>query len=175
MGRNVLEILRQHFPAARFFYMLGNHEERFERYMKVKAPNSSTLTNGGSNTSLNFDAIRCELIDGKRVAKAGRLNSCTWPRIRTRWGLVPRERRSWFVHAREDVRDMWTPPPKTSEHTERDLDGETARTWSVGCLCELNPEYRPINKWNHGVAFVELDEDGHFTVHNRRIYNGSLN
>ena len=42
-------------------------------------------------------------------------------------------------------------------------------------LCELNPEYRPINKWNHGVAFVELDEDGHFTVHNRRISNGSLN
>ena len=74
MGRNVLEILRRNFPAARFFYMLGNHEERFERYMKVKAPELLDVEQWRLEHLLNFDALRCELIDGKRVAKAGRLN-----------------------------------------------------------------------------------------------------
>ena len=34
-------------------------------------------------------------------------------------GPRPRERRSWFVHAREDVRDMWTPPPNKRTHRTR--------------------------------------------------------
>ena len=59
---------------------------------------------------------------------------------------------------------------------ESNLNGDLITTWSVGCLCELSPEYRPINKWNHGVIFMECDHanGGSITVDNRRIINGSI-
>ena len=156
MGRNVLEILRRNFPAARFFYMLGNHEERFERYMKVKAPELLDVEQWRLEHLLNFDALRCELIDGKRVAKAGRLNLVHGHEFGRGGASSPVSPLEGFTCA-QGFRDMRT-PPQTSEHTEPNIDGEVATTWSVGCLCELN-WYRPINKWNHGVAFVEVDHD----------------
>jgi hypothetical protein len=32
----------------------------------------------------------------------------------------------------------------------------------------------PINSWNHGVAFITVDEDGKVDVQNKRIKNQSL-
>ena len=63
---------------------------------------------------------------------------------------------------------------KTSEHTEKSLSGDVVTTWSIGCLCGLSPEYLPFNKWNHGFAFVEVDSDRNYKVHNKRIINGSI-
>ena len=41
------------------------------------------------------------------------------------------------------------------------------------CLSELHPEYMPLNKWNHGFAWVELDNNGKdYQFHNKRIYKG---
>jgi hypothetical protein len=28
----------------------------------------------------------------------------------------------------------------------------------------------PINKWNHGFTLVDIEDDGSFQVHNKRIY-----
>ncbi len=175
MGRNVLEVLRQNFPAARFFYMLGNHEERFERYMKVKAPELLDVEQWRLEHLLNFDAIRCELIDGKRVAKAGRLNLVHGHEF-GRGGASSPVNPARGLYMRSKASAMCGHHHQTSEHTEPNIDGQVATTWSVGCLCELSPEYRPINKWNHGVAFVEVDHDngGSFKVHNRRIQRGVL-
>ncbi|NPB03714.1 MAG: metallophosphoesterase, partial [Thermotogae bacterium] len=41
--------------------------------------------------------------------------------------------------------------------------------WIVGCLCDLKPDYSPNNEWTHGFAFVELFENGHFSVKNHLI------
>ena len=74
MGREVLGILRREFPDASMLYQLGNHEERFERYMRVKAPELLSVDEFRIDRLLNFDKLGIELIDGKRVAKAGKLN-----------------------------------------------------------------------------------------------------
>jgi hypothetical protein len=53
--------------------------------------------------------------------------------------------------------------------------GNVTTTWSVGCLSELHPAYMPINKWNWGVASVELDTNKKdFIVHNKRISKGRI-
>jgi hypothetical protein len=41
--------------------------------------------------------------------------------------------------------------------------------WSTGCLCDLTPQYARVNRWNHGMAFVEVANDGSFNVSNFRI------
>jgi hypothetical protein len=48
-------------------------------------------------------------------------------------------------------------------------------TWSLGCMCELHPPYMPLNKWNHGFAIVDLDDNGtDFEVRNKRILKGKV-
>ena len=62
---------------------------------------------------------------------------------------------------------------RTSSHTEKNMNQKIVTTWSLGCLCELTPEYLPINQWNHGFAMVDLD-GGEFHVRNMSIYKGKV-
>ena len=62
---------------------------------------------------------------------------------------------------------------QTSEHSEVDVRRKLVTTWSLGCLCQLHPEYARYNKWNHGFAFLDL-EDGDFTIRNKRILDGRV-
>lgn len=62
---------------------------------------------------------------------------------------------------------------QVSEHTEPDMNGRIVTTWSQGCLCELHPEYLPINKWAHGFAIVDIDKED-FQVRNKRIFKGKI-
>jgi hypothetical protein len=63
---------------------------------------------------------------------------------------------------------------QTSEHTEKDLNGNIVTTWSIGSLCGLSPEYMPYNKWNHGFATIETDMNGDYDFRNLRIINGKV-
>ena len=38
IGRQILARLRDAFPHQRFYFMVGNHEERLERYLRVQTP-----------------------------------------------------------------------------------------------------------------------------------------
>lgn len=63
----------------------------------------------------------------------------------------------------------------TSSHTESDMNGKVVTTYSLGCLCELHPEYMPLNKWNWGFAEVDLDDNGQdFEFRNHTIYKGKV-
>jgi hypothetical protein len=44
----------------------------------------------------------------------------------------------------------------------------------VACLCELHPDYMPINKHHHGFAHVRVMDSGEFEVSNYRIVNGKI-
>ena len=171
----LLEILRREFPKARIFYQLGNHEERFERFMRVKAPELLDMEEFRLENLLDFERLGIELIDQKRVAKLGRLNLVHGHEFGRGGASSPvNPARGLYMKAKTST--VCGHHHQTSEHTEPNLNGEIATTWSVGCLCELSPDYRPINKWNHGVIFIECDHDrgGWFNVENRRILNGSL-
>ena len=62
----------------------------------------------------------------------------------------------------------------TQEYIFRTLTGEILGAWSVGCLCNLFPEYRPINNWNNGFAYIEIYRNGDFVVENKKIVNGEV-
>ena len=58
---------------------------------------------------------------------------------------------------------------RSSNHTEPDWQKREITTWSQGCLCDMNPEYARINKWNHGFATIEVQRGGNFNVTNLRV------
>jgi hypothetical protein len=63
---------------------------------------------------------------------------------------------------------------QTSEHTEPNINGKVTTCWSVACLCELHPDYMPINKFTHGFAHVKVFDNEEFEVSNYRIVNGKI-
>ena len=62
---------------------------------------------------------------------------------------------------------------RTSEHTEPTLLDKVITTWSLGCLCDLHPDYAPLNKWNHGFGLLYIDDKGWKFV-NKRIVQGEV-
>ena len=60
----------------------------------------------------------------------------------------------------------------TSEHTEQSMRGVMVTCWSSGCLCNLHPEWAPINKWNHGVTRLTTGHE--WSIDNRRIHGGKV-
>jgi hypothetical protein len=63
---------------------------------------------------------------------------------------------------------------QTAEHTEPIIDGSVLGCWAVGCLCDLHPDWLPINRWNHGTAILYRTGTKTFRVDNRRIIDGEL-
>jgi hypothetical protein len=58
-------------------------------------------------------------------------------------------------------------------HVETAGVGEkTYPCYSLGCLCNLTPEYAPVNKWTHGFAIVELGKG--YSVANHIIDRGTV-
>jgi predicted phosphodiesterase len=174
MGRDLLGIIRREFPDAAMFYQLGNHEERFERYMRVKAPELLSVDEFRIDKLLGFEKLGIELIDGKRVAKVGNLNIVHGHEF-GRGGASSSVSPARGLYNRSKTSTICGHHHQTSEHTERDLNGDLVRTYSSGCLCELSPDYMPINRWNHGAALISIDHtDGSFKVDNKRILHGAI-
>lgn len=170
--REFLFMLREHFPGVGIFFKMGNHEVRWEAFLKNKAPELLDMSEFRLSTVFRFGELFIEEIEDKRMAKAGLLS---------------------ILHGHEFGRSVFSPvnPARgyynrgkatmiaghnhqTSEHSEKDLDDEVVTVWSTGCLCELKPDYMPFNKWNHGFAHIRVKESGHFNVKNMRIINGKI-
>ena len=64
---------------------------------------------------------------------------------------------------------------KTSSNTETTMNGDIISVHSVGCLCGKTPYFMPINRWNTGFAYCELEiKTGNYTFYNLKIINGKI-
>ena len=62
---------------------------------------------------------------------------------------------------------------RTSTYGEKTSDNKYLYSWTLGCLCDMSPDYMPINQWNHGFGWLKL-KGNDFTVKNLRIINGEI-
>ena len=169
-AREFFTMLRQAFPTQHIYFKLGNHEERYEHYLILKAPELLGVTKFTLSELLDLDDYGVKVIDDKRIVMAGKL-----PIIHGHeafGGASVNPARTLYLRAKSS--SLAGHNHRTSEHTEKDIHGEMSTTWSTGCLSELNSRYMPVNNWNHGFAFIEIDADGLFEVRNKRILNGRV-
>lgn len=150
-------------------WKMGNHSERYEKFLIQKAPELFDLEILAFENIIGIPGI--EYIKNKRIMKAGRLNICHGHE----WGesvFSPvNPARGFYMRAKASV--LAGHYHQTSEHMERDMNGKITGVWSTGCLCDLSPAYRPLNKWNHGFATVHHDGE-EFEVSNYKIINGAI-
>lgn len=158
---------------CKIYFKIGNHEERYEHFLQEKASELVGIEEFEFENIIKARARGIEIIGDKRPMKFNNL-----------WGIHGHEyvggitapvnpARGLFLKAK--VSTFQGHNHQSSEHTEPTLTGKMITTWSLGCLSELHPAYMPLNKWNHGFAEVDLDENGEdFEFKNKRIFNGKI-
>ena len=174
MAQEFFEMLRGAFPNASIFYKIGNHEERYEIFLKSKAPEIFGDDYYSLEDRLDLNSYKIKYIQGKQLIKYGKLNIIHGHEFGGSFFSPVNPARGLFMRAKCNI--IAGHNHQTSEHHENNLNGENMATWSIGCLCQLNPEYRPFafTKWNLGFAMLTKDKQGMFEVDNKRIVNGKV-
>lgn len=163
--RDFLKEFRDEFKKQEIVYMEGNHELRLKTYMRERADKLIGLPGTDLDSLLGLSKLGIRLVEDKRRVLLGDLNVLhghEYPNIGS--GVNPA--RSLYLKAK--AYSIIGHCHRKSEHSEITLDGKSIACWSVGCLCNLSPDYLPYNNWSHGFAIVELTGN-HFRVHNHYI------
>lgn len=166
--RNFLKMLQETFKCP-IYYKIGNHEERWEHFLMLKAPELLGIDDFKLEQILRLREFGATLIKSKQIAYAGKLAIMHGHEFGQSIFSPVNPARGLYMRGKESV--IAGHNHQTSEHTEKSLSGEVVTTWSMGCLCGLSPEYAPYNKWNHGFAHLVVNKDGTYKMKNIRIIN----
>lgn len=170
--RVFLNSLRQHFPKAKIVYKYGNHDERYEKFLFLKAPEIFDCTDFQLEVLLKLGELKIEVVKEKRPIRIGKLTVLHGHELFGGSGGV-NPARGTFLKTLENV--VVGHYHKTSSNTEASMYGDVFSVHSVGCLCGKTPYYMPINKWNTGFAYCELEiKTGNYTFYNLKIINGKI-
>lgn len=166
--KDVLEWLRGKFD--RIVWKLGNHEERYEHFMWANCP----VFLGLERFSFEgvFDAGDIEIVRDKRPVMLGKLAVLHGHEYRFAISNPVNPARGLFLRARTS--SVCNHFHQASHHGSKRLGGEAISCWSLGCLCDLNPDYMPLNEWVHGAAVCDVDGEGNFEMQAFKIINGRV-
>lgn len=167
-----LDVFQELLPNAVFYYKAGNHEERFENYLMTHAPAIFDTEEYHFDILMRFGERSIMYIGDKIRVKAGKLSVLHGHEFRGGNPNIVNPARYVFTKAKEST--IVNHFHQTSEHSEPTLSGDIITCFSIGALCDLNPEWNPLNKWNHGFARVVVGPDDNYKVFNARIYEGKV-
>jgi hypothetical protein len=171
--------IKDYFPNVKIVYKLGNHEERWEHFIQRQAPQIWGFPIFEFDNLLKYiykelfnDELNVTFVKNKRIIKIGKLSVIHGHEFGESTFSPVNPARGYFLKAKTNV--LGAHNHQESSHKESDMNGQSFGAWSIGCLCNLNPDYRPINKWNHGFARVEVTSGGKFRVFNHAIIDGEV-
>jgi predicted phosphodiesterase len=162
-----LEWLRSKFRKTRIVYKLGNHEERWQHFIWNRAPEIYDLPSVQIDELIQAKRLGIEVVGDKRPIMLGKLPVLHGHELGKSIFSPVNPARGAFLRTHHTV--LVGHSHQTSGHADTDMWHSETFVWSTGCLCDLNPEYAPVNRWNHGFCWVDIAKDGGFSVSNRRI------
>lgn len=172
-GRLLLQWLRQEFPKIPIIYKLGNHEERWEKWLWEHAPEISEEPEMGFESWLHCDKYKIEVVGDQRIIMVGNLPVLHGHELGRSVFNPVNPARGAYLRAQHTI--LISHHHQTSGHADTNLFHHETFVWSIGCLCELTPTYMKVNRHNHGFAVVELMKNGDFNVSNLRVLkNGKV-
>jgi len=170
-AKEFLTWLRRRFPNAKIYYRLGNHEERLEHYLMRHAEEIARLNFVTIGALLEVDkfGIKMQTIRQEPLW-LGKLAVLHGHELRSGAGVN-------IAHTvlRKVMNNVlvghWH---RRQSETLKTYKGTMVGAWVVGCMCNLEPEYLPINQWQHGFAIVKVQKNGYFIVDNRIVVDGRV-
>lgn len=170
-ARQFLTYLRKMFPRAHIVWNEGNHDARYKAYLSAHALELFNDEYYTMEKRLDLDSLAIHFVPDNTLTYAGKLSISHGHKILRGIFAPVNAARGVFLKTKESHLVGHT--HSVSEHTEKRLSKDIITTWSVGCLCELNPDYDPfVSKAAHGYAVITLDASGNYSVRNYRIFNG---
>ena len=168
--KDFITILKKTFDA-KIYFKIGNHEARYEHFLMMKAGELLGIEEFEFSNIIKAREKGIEVIASNRYMKLNELNGIHGHEYIG--GISAPVNVARGLYLRGKVSAFQGHNHATSEHTETDMNGKVTTTWSIGCLSELHPSYMPLNRWNHGFAYVHLDDNGKdYQFFNKRIYKG---
>lgn len=179
IGRAVswLDALRRRFPKPEIVLLKGNHEDRLQSYLWNQAAEISKLKGLKLQDQLELDRLGIRWIDnlervqrGEGIYSIGKLYILHGHEL----GICPNVNpaRQYFLRALGNM--ICGHVHKVDEHLATTITGKTAGAWVCGPMCDMRPEYRPINPWVAGFAIAHFDDDGLFSVKLKKIIEGRV-
>jgi hypothetical protein len=162
-----LSFVRGCFPKARFVYKMGNHEERWDKFIWAKAAEIWDVAACRVWDVLHLEDKGIEWVGDQRPITAGHLPIFHGHELGRSLFSPVNPARGAFLRAHHTI--MVAHSHQTSGHADTNIWHDETFCWSIGCLCTLTPEYARVNRWNHGLACVTVSNDGSFDVENLRI------
>lgn len=173
MIMEMLLFITQSFPEIPIYYNLdANHEFRYERYMRTKAPELLGLELFEIEDLLMLDSLNIKYIKNHDHLLFGKLPIIHGDTVFSRGSGVAPARTLWM---RTKVNMIASHVHRTSEYTDKNFHGEMTTCWTTGHLMHPNVEYcKHTDQYNQGFAILEKEKSGDFEVHNKRIYKNKV-
>ena len=173
IAKAMFNYLRKTFPKARIIFKDGNHEERWLKFMTVKAIELLDVECFSLPQLLSLAHFKIEHLGEKRPILLNGNDFCVihghefygagsgvnWARgyqQKTKMNTI-----SGHLHRPQD-------------HVENMPNGDVMESYASGCLCDLNPDYSPLNNWGHSFIYAEKKGKQKTKIQNIRIVNGEI-
>ena len=165
--KEYLTYLRYKFKKIPIIYKIGNHELRWQHYLKNKAPELSRLSQLAIPSILGLDDLGITLVENHTFMCAGDLTVYHGNEAIQGSGTKSPARKLYLNTNHHGICGHFH---RTDSYRFKLPDEKVIECYTVGCLCDLSPRYLPSNKnnWNHGFARVEV-HGREFKVHNHMI------
>jgi predicted phosphodiesterase len=164
-----LRKLREKFPTLKIYYKYGNHEERLEKLVMAQAQDLWGIEELELYNLLKLPQLQIPHIADKRIINFGKLNIIHGHEI---WGGGINVARNFRIKARDNI--LFGHFHRWQQESVPTITGKIQGAFSVGCLCNLQPLFMPINDWIQGFAFVTRGTNGFFDAKNFKIINGEI-
>jgi predicted phosphodiesterase len=171
-GKFFLAGLRKRFPHAQLVMKTGNHELRLRSYLRLKAPELLGIPDFEWSSIFDLAKYDIQFVDHCQPIRLGKLNVLHGHEYQFNISNPVNPARGLFLRAK--CHAICGHFHQSASHSEKNLEQKVITTWSTGCLCGLNPAFRPLQNWNSGFAFVEVEKSGAFSVANLRIVDGRI-
>ena len=171
-GKEFLAYIRNRFPDIPIYYITGNHENRFERYLRIKASELLDIDECRLDVILHVAEYKIEYLPFRSKVVFGDYTIEHGDKIPGAGGVVPARTLLMRLKSNSIVNHFH----KSSESSQRIYGvGEPTniRAYSLGCMCDLAPEYMEINEWNHGFCIMNKIKDK-VSVSNYKIEGNTL-
>ena len=162
--------LQEHLPVP-VYYKMGNHEERYDHFLFMKAAEIIGVPEFSLEAVITRRMPGVRIIKDKRIVRFGHLSIIHGHEYAS--GIFQSVNVARGLFLKSKVSSLQGHAHQVSEHTETDMHGKITTTWSVGCLCDLHPDYAKLNKWSQGFAIAQRNGDD-FHVKNYRIHQGQI-
>lgn len=166
----LIDYIIQELKPKAFVWKLGNHEARWEDYLCRTCPEIKAIANLHIGKQIDLESRGVTLVESGNPIRYGNLmivHGHEWGK-----GLTNPVNPARGAFLKTFVCTIVGHQHISSNNGTTSAFGVSIPCWSLGCMCQLHPEYATLNKWNHGFGILDTRRD--WTFNNFRIVDGEV-